>query len=135
MSTPPRKSMCKIKVAVTWGKKEIVHPSYQTYYICWLRDISPRQLLVHVVNKVNARLYSSDNAESINVYLVEHIAEVKSSGGERKQTLGRTCASDLLDEGVYETMDDCITREFIFNVSLVEVREGGPEVVDAFSIL
>ena len=70
MSTPPRKPMCKIQVAVTWGKQYIVHPSYQTtYYICWLREISPRRMLAPVVNKVNARLCSLDNAESINVYL------------------------------------------------------------------
>ena len=51
-----------------------------------------------------------DNAESINVNLVEHIDEVASSGGKRKRTLGRTCATDLLDEGVCETMNDCSTR-------------------------
>jgi len=32
-------------------------------------------MLAHVVNKVNTRLYSLDNAESINVHLVEHIDE------------------------------------------------------------
>ena len=86
-------------------------------------------MLARVVNKVNARLYSLDNAKSINViYLVEHNDEVTSSGGKRKRTLGRTCVSDSLDEGVYETMNDCSTREFIFNVSHVEVREGGTTV-------
>ena len=32
-------------------------------------------------------------------------------------------------------MHDCSTRELIFHVSLVEVREGDPEVVYSFSIL
>jgi hypothetical protein len=135
MATPPRKSTSKIKLAVTWGKQQIVHPSYQTYDTRWLREISLRQLLAHVVNKVNPLLYSLDNAESIAVSLVEHIDEVTSSGGKRKRILGRTCATDLLDEGVYEIMHDCSTREFIFHVSPVEVREGDPEVVNAFSIL
>ena len=135
MATPPRKLICKIKFAVTWGKQQIVHPSYQTYDIWWLWEISPRQLLAHVVNKVNTCLYSLDNAESINVYLVEHIDEVTSSGGKRKRTLGRTCATNLLDEGLYETMNECSTREFILYVSPFEVRERDPEVVNAFSIL
>ena len=56
--------MSKIKVTVTWGKEQIVHPSYQTYGICWLREISLRQLLAHIVNKVNARIYSLDNART-----------------------------------------------------------------------
>jgi hypothetical protein len=68
MSTPPRKSMFKVKVAVAWCiKQQNVHPSYHTFDIYWLREISLRQLLAHVVNKVNARVYLLDNAESINV--------------------------------------------------------------------
>ena len=87
-----------------------------------------RDITATTAHKVNARLNSLDNAESINVYLVEHIDEITSSGGKRKRTLG---ASDVLDEGVYETMHDCSTREFIFDVFPVEVPEGDP----AFSIL
>ena len=75
------------------------------------------------------------NAESIKVHVVEHIDEVTSSGGKRKRTLGRTDASDLLDEGVYETMNDCCTREFIYEVKPVEVLLEDREVVNAFSIL
>ena len=32
-------------------------------------------------------------------------------------------------------MNDCSTREFIFDVSPLEVREGDPGIVNAFSIL
>ena len=56
--------MCKIKVAVTWGKQQIVHPSYQTYDTRWLREISPRQLFAHVVNEVNPLLYSLERART-----------------------------------------------------------------------
>ena len=87
------------------------------------------------MNKVNPCLYSLDNAELIDVCRVEHIDEATSSGGKRKRILGRTCATDLLDEGVYKTMHDCNTREFILHASPVEAREGDPKVVNAFSIL
>ena len=102
--------MCKVKVVVAWGHQPIGPPSYKTYDISWLRETSLRQLLEHVVNKVNARLYSLNNAESIKVHVAEHIDEVTTSGGKRKRTLSRTDASDLLEEGVYETMNDCWTR-------------------------
>ncbi len=135
MSTPPRKSMCQLKVAVTWGKHNIVHPSYQTYDICCLREIALRQLLARVANKVNARFCSLDNAESISVYHVDHINEVISLVDKRKRALGRAYATDLPVEGVYEAINNYSAREFIFDVSPIEVREGYSEVVNAFSIL
>ncbi len=64
MATPPRKSTSKIKSAVTWGKQQIVHPSYQTNDTRWLREISLRQLLAHVVNKVNPLRYSLERART-----------------------------------------------------------------------
>ncbi len=70
-----------------------------------------------------------DNAEFITIDVVEHIDEVSSSGGKQKRTLGITCATDLLDESVYETMNDYSTREFIFVVKPAEIPEGLVEVV------
>ena len=81
------RSMVKVKVSVTWGKQQLLPPSYMTYDICWLREITLRQLLAHVVETVDPRL-SLHNVGSITVHLVEHVDEVTSSGGKRKRTLG-----------------------------------------------
>jgi hypothetical protein len=113
--------MIKVKVSVSWGKQELVHPSYKTYDITWLRETALRQLLAHAVQKVNPQLSLISHAETISVYAIEHIDEVTSSGGKRKRTLGRTDATDLLDEGTYETMNDCSTRDFQFHVKPVEI--------------
>ena len=34
--------MIKVKVSVSWGKQELVHPSYKTYDITWLRETTLR---------------------------------------------------------------------------------------------
>jgi hypothetical protein len=48
--------MIKVKASVTWGKQHLVHPTYMTYDMCWLREITLRQLLAHVVKIVDPRL-------------------------------------------------------------------------------
>ncbi len=93
-------------------------------------------MLAHIVSKLNPRRYSLDNAKAMSVHIVEHIDEqVTSSRGKRKRSLGRACATNLLDEGVYETMTLCCTREFIFDSVLVELSEGGSDTINNFSVL
>ncbi len=41
----------------------------------------------------------------------------------------------MLDEGTYETMNDCPTRDFQFHVKPVEIPEGQREEVNAFDVL
>ena len=96
MAASPSTSTVKVKLSVMWGKQQIVHPSYKTYDTRWLRETTLRELLAHVVDKAcsDARM-TLDNAELITVDVVEHIDEVSSSGGKRKRTLGRACATDL----------------------------------------
>jgi len=110
--------MVKVKVSIR-GKEHIVHPSYKTFDTRWLRETTLRQLLAHVVGNlsIDARIAIENNAEFITFDVVEHIDEVSSSGAKRKRTLGRTCATDVLDESVYETMNNFSTREFIFVVN------------------
>jgi len=129
------RTIIKVKVSVIWGKQQLVQPSYMTFDICWLREITLRQLLVHVVEKVDPRLSLIYNAGSITVHVIEHVDEVTSSSGKRKQTLGRTCVTILLDENTYVTMRDCSSREFYFDVKLIKIPEGHREVVNAFDLL
>jgi hypothetical protein len=76
-----------------------------------------------------------NDAETITLYVVEHVDDVTSSGGKRKRTLGKTNATDLVDDLVYETMTDCSTREFLFHVVPVNVVDIESEVVNAFTVL
>ena len=71
-----------------------------------MRETTLRQLLIHIVNKVDANL-SLDIVEIITLHVIEHVDETTSSEGKRKRAIGRTCATDLLDETVYSTMHDC----------------------------
>jgi hypothetical protein len=91
------RTMIIVKMSVIWGKQNFVQLSYMTFDICWLREITLRQLLAHVVKEVDPRLSLIDNAGSITVHEIEHVDEVTSSGGKRKRTLGRTCATKLLN--------------------------------------
>ena len=52
-----------------------------------------------------------------------------------KKPLGKTNASYLIDELVYETITDCSTREFLFHVVPVKVIEVEGEVVNSFTVL
>jgi hypothetical protein len=85
--------------------------------------------------KANPQLPLINHAETISVYVIEHIDEVTSSRGNQKRTLGRSDAIDVLDEGTYETMDDCSTRDFPFHVKPIEIPEEQREVVNAFDVL
>ena len=126
------KAMEKINVAITWGNWQLVEPSYKSYDVAWLRETTLRQLLAHVVGLANTRI-SLNDAETITLYVVEHVDDVTSSGGKRKRTLGKTNATDLVDDLVYETMTDCSTREFLFHVVPVNVVDIESEVVNAFT--
>jgi len=119
-----------------WDKQQIVHHSYKTYDTRWLRETTLWHLLTYVVGNActDARM-TLDNAKFITIDVVEHIDEVSSSGGKRKRILGRTYATNLLDKSVYEIMNDCSTREFIFVVKPVEIPEGNVEVVNVFTVL
>ena len=108
----------KIKVAVTWGNRQLVEPSYKSYDVAWLRETTLRQLLAHVVGLADTRI-SLNDAETIALHVVEHVDDVTSSGGKRKRTLGETSASDLVDGLVYETMTDCSLREFVTDIRSV----------------
>ena len=122
--------MKKLKVSVKWGKQQLGEPSYQQYEVIWLRETTLRQLLVHIVNMVDGNL-SLDSAEVITL----HVVDITSSGGKRKRILGRTCATDLLDDVVYAmTMNDCSSREFIFEVQAA-CSVGPREVVNVFNVL
>ena len=59
----------KLKVSVKWGKQQIIEPSYQQYEVFWLRETTLRQLLIHIVSKVDAKL-SLDIAEVITLHVV-----------------------------------------------------------------
>ena len=68
----------KIKVAVTLGFRQLVEPSYKTYELAWLREITRRQLLAHLVGQADERL-SLDNAKSITLHVIEHVDDVTAS--------------------------------------------------------
>ena len=121
-------------MVVTWGNRQLVEPSYKSYDVAWLRETALRQLLAHVVGLADTRI-SLNDAETITLYVVEHVDDVTSSGGKRKRTLGKTNATDLVDDLVYETMTDCSTREFLFHVVPVKVVDIESEVVNAFTAL
>ncbi len=106
-----------------------------TLDIYWLREKTLRQLLAYVVEKVDPCLSLIDNAGSITVHIIEHVDEVTSSNGKQKRTLGRTFATRLRDENTHETMTNCSTREFYFDVKLIEIHEGHREIVNAFDLL
>ena len=76
-----------------------------------------------------------NDAETITLHVVEHVDDVISSRGKRKRILGKTNASDLIDEPIYETITDCSTTEFLFRVDHVKVVEVEGDVVNAFNVL
>jgi hypothetical protein len=125
----------KIKVAVTWGNRQLVEPSYKSYEVTWLRETTLRQLLAHVVGLADERISLNDAEIITTLHVIEHVDDVTSSRGNRKRTLGKTNAPDLIDELVYETITDCSTREFLFHVVPVKVIEVEGEVVNSFTVL
>ncbi len=76
-----------------------------------------------------------NDAEIITLHVDDHVDDVTSLEDKRKRTLGKTNASDLIDEIVYETITACSTREFVFHVDRVKVVEVEGEVVNAFTVL
>ncbi len=65
----------KIKVAVTWGNRQLVEPSYKSYDVTWLRETTARQLLARVVGLADTRI-SLNDAETITLQVVEHVNDV-----------------------------------------------------------
>jgi len=127
--------MEKINVVVTWGfSRQFVEPSYKSYEVPWLREKTMRQLLAHVVGMADERL-SLDNAELITLHVAEHADDVTAIGGKRKQTLGKTNATNLRDGVVYTIILYCSTMDFLFHVDLVKVVVQPCEVTHAFTVL
>jgi hypothetical protein len=60
--------MVKVKVFVLWEKQQIVYPCYKTYGTIWLREMTLRQMLAHIVGNA----MTLDNAEFITLDVVEH---------------------------------------------------------------
>ena len=81
----------KIRVADTWGNRQLVEPSYKSYEVTRLRETTLRQLLAHVVGLADERI-SLNDAEIITLHVVEHVDDATSSRGKRKRTLGKTNA-------------------------------------------
>ena len=81
--------MIKGMVSDMRGKQQIVHPCYKTYDTKWLREMTLRQMLAHIVGNASsdARM-TFDNAELITVDVVEHIDEVSLSRGKRNYESG-----------------------------------------------
>ena len=86
-----------------------------------------RQLLAHVVQKVNPRLSLINHAETISAHVIEHIDEVPSSGGKLKRTLGRADATDLLGEGTYIRDDERLSHSR-FSVTRQTYRNSGSTI-------
>ena len=89
-------------MAVTLGNRHLVEPSCKSYDVAWLRETTLRQLLAHVVGLADTRI-SLNDAETITLHVVDHVDDATSSGSKRKRTLGKTNATDLVDDLVYET--------------------------------
>ena len=117
----------RIKCSMLWGRKSLVESTNRAL------KVSARELLVHILHVADAHR-SLDDAEAVTLQIVEHIDEVISLGDKRKRTCGKTNATNLLDESVYETMHDAPTREFHYYVQ-PGVQEQLRQVVDAIQFM
>ncbi len=74
----------KSKMAVTWGFRQLVEPSLQSYYeVAWMRDRADT-----TCRRTNRRAPFLELDESIKIHVVKHVDDATASGGKRKRTLG-----------------------------------------------
>jgi hypothetical protein len=93
-----------------------------------------RGLLVHILEVINSNL-CLDDANEINVTVMQHIDECDTSGVSRKRPFVKVIATRLLNDEVYDVMMDVPTRQFdliVKNRESVASREG---FSNAFQVL
>ena len=110
-------------ISVKWGRKLLIEPTIFRFEVHhWLRRTTLQELLVHVIGENNPDL-SLESADSIAVSVVQHIEELRSFGESRKRPAVKFNASRMIDDEVYDMMQDLSTRQFDFEVKLAEPDE------------
>ena len=66
----------KLKLLVMWGKKPLISSSFYSFGNFWLRGVTVRELLMHVVKEADANL-SFDDAESITLDAIEQTSTAR----------------------------------------------------------
>ena len=100
----------RLQVSVKWGSRQIVETSFFRFDVSWLKETTVRGLLAHVLAEINSNL-CLDDAEGINVTVMQHVAECDTSGVSRKRPFVKVTATRLLDDEVYDVMMDVPTRQ------------------------
>jgi len=80
---------------------------------------------VLVLDEVDPSL-SLDNAEAIYVNVVQDVVECGPSGETKKRHSSKINANRLLDDEIYDVMNDVPTRQFDFIVKPVDPSETRP---------
>ena len=78
---------------------------------------------MHVFNEISPDL-SLEIAYSIPLSVVQHVEELSSFGESRKRPAVNFNASRMLDDEVYDLMQDLSTRRFDFEAKLIESEVG-----------
>ena len=113
----------RLLLFVKWGRKVLIEPSIYRFDVHWLRRTIVRELLVHVVQEISPDL-SLEIADSISLSVVQHLEELSSFGDSRKRPAVKFNASRMLDDEVYDLMQDRSTRQFNFVAKLREPEDG-----------
>jgi hypothetical protein len=103
---------------VKWGRKVLIEPEIVCFEVHWLRRTTLRGMLTHVIEENNPDL-TLESADSIAVSVVQHIEELSSFGGSRKRPTVKLNVSRMIDDEVYDLMQDLSIRQFDFEVKVV----------------
>jgi hypothetical protein len=124
----------RLQVSVKWGNRHVVETSFYRFDVSWLRETTVRELLVHILAETNANL-CLDDATEIYVSVMQHVTECDSHGESRKRPYVKISATRLLDDEVYDVMQDVPTRQFDFVVRIREAAASTAGFTNAFQVL
>jgi hypothetical protein len=103
-------------LSVRWNKKLILDPILYRFDVSWLRRITVRELLLHVLQESSPINHARiDNSDEISLFVVQHIDECSIDGTKKVVKIN---AIKMLDEEVYVVIEDVPTRQFDFVFSL-----------------
>jgi hypothetical protein len=109
----------KLDVSVKWGNKMILDPRIFLFDVLWLRRATVRELLVRVLEEVDPSLSLGD-AETMYVNVVQDVEECSPFGETKKRHISKTNANRVLDDEIYDVMNNVPTRQFDFIVKPVD---------------